>query len=231
MKSTQGSNGDAGKLDGEDGYIPALRFHALTGVFDRLIQLTMRDEGFKSRLLDQAGIGPGVRALDLGCGTGTLAVLAAGRGADVTGLDADAAALRLAREKVGSLSVTLVEGLSTEVELPAESFDVVLSSLFFHHLTAEAKRTTMRRAHGWLRPGGSVHIADWGRAANPLMRGLFYGVQALDGFETTTDNVRGLLPTMLVEAGFESVEETRTESTVFGTLSFYRGVRSGSLPG
>jgi len=215
----------------ENGYIPALRFNSLTGVFDRVLRLTMCDEGFKARLLDQAEVGHGLRVLDLGCGTGTLASMAARRGAEVTGLDADAAALHLARKNAGPLAVTLVEGLSSTAELPQESFDVVLSSLFFHHLAGEAKRTTMRRAYGWLRPGGSNHIADWGRAANPLMRGLFYGIQLLDGFEATSDNVRGLLPTMLEEAGFEAVEETRSESTVFGTLSFYRGVRGRAAPG
>ncbi|MES2642455.1 MAG: methyltransferase domain-containing protein [Myxococcota bacterium] len=200
-------------------------FHSLTRVFDPLLKWTMRDERFKTRLLDQAGIGPGIRALDLGCGTGTLAVLAAQRGAEITGVDADATALGLAREKAAALPVTFVEGLTTEVELPPGSFDRVLSSLFFHHLLPDAKAATLARAHEWLRPGGSIHIADWGRAANPLMRGLYYSVQLLDGFSTTEDNVRGLLPAMLRQAGFEEVEETRTEATVFGTLSFYRGLR------
>lgn len=207
------------------GYIPALRFHALTRAFDPLLRLTMRDEGFKTRLLDQADVGSGTRVLDLGCGTGTLALLAAERGAEVTGVDADPTALCLARTKVGTLSVRFVEGFTTEVALPAEAFDRVVSSLFFHHLPAEGKRATLRRAREWLRPGGSIHIADWGRAANPLMRTLYLGIQALDGFETTADNVRERLPAMMRDAGFEEVAETRSESTVFGTLSFYRGLR------
>jgi hypothetical protein len=45
----------------------------------------------------------------------------------------------------------------------------------------------MRRA---LKPGGTLHIADWGRAHDPFMRVAFVGVQLLDGFETTRDNVR-----------------------------------------
>ncbi len=136
-------------------------------MFDRVLRLTLRDEGLKAWLLDQAEIGPGLRVLDLGCGTGTLAAKVANRGAEVTGLDADAAALHLARKNAGPLAVTLVEGLSSTAELPQESFDVVLSSLFFHHHTGEGKRPTMRRAFGWLRSGGSIHIADWGRAAPP----------------------------------------------------------------
>lgn len=51
-----------------------------------------------------------------------------------------------------------------------------------------------------------------------------FAIQLLDGFATTTDNVRGLLPTYLPEAGFRGVEEAHREKTVFGTLSLYRGV-------
>lgn len=46
----------------------------------------------------------------------------------------------------------------------------------------------------------------------------------LDGFATTTDNVRGFLPTLMTDAGFRAVEETHREMTVFGTLSLYRGL-------
>jgi hypothetical protein len=56
------------------------------------------------------------------------------------------------------------------------------------------------------------------------MRVAFLAIQLLDGFATTADNVRGLRPTYMTEAGFRSVEETHREMTVFGTLSLYRGV-------
>ena len=54
------------------------------------------------------------------------------------------------------------------------------------------------------------------------MRLAFLAVQILDGFETTSDSVRGLLPPLMREAGFEEVAETHRERTVFGTLSLYR---------
>ena len=54
------------------------------------------------------------------------------------------------------------------------------------------------------------------------MRVAFVGVQLLDGFEATTENVRrGLVP-VLQDAGFGSVVETHREMTLFGTLSLYR---------
>jgi SAM-dependent methyltransferase len=82
-------------------YIPALRFRWLTAVYDPVVALTTRERTFKHRLLSQAQIEPGMRVLDLGCGTGTLAVWLKQRtpAAEVVGLDADPAVLALARRK------------------------------------------------------------------------------------------------------------------------------------
>lgn len=56
------------------------------------------------------------------------------------------------------------------------------------------------------------------------MRFAFLPVQLLDGFETTSESVRGRLVALMREAGFEEVAETHRERTVFGTLSLYRAV-------
>jgi hypothetical protein len=53
----------------------------------------------------------------------------------------------------------------------------------------------------------------------------FYLIQVLDGFPNTTDNVRGLLPELMRDAGFSHVAETRRVATALGSLSFYRGVK------
>jgi hypothetical protein len=98
----------------------------------------------------------------------------------------------------------------------------VVSSLVFHHLTTENKRRTLRKIRAWLRRGGELHVADWGRAQDLLMRLAFLPIQLLDGFETTSDNVRGRLLPLMREAGFEEVAETHRERTIFGTLSLYR---------
>ncbi|MES2642419.1 MAG: class I SAM-dependent methyltransferase [Myxococcota bacterium] len=175
----------------------------------------------KERLLSLADVRAGTRVLDLGCGTGTLAAMAARRGGQVVGIDADRAMLERARPKIEGLPVTLVQGLTTEVEFPAEAFDVVVSSLFFHHLPTEAKVTTLRRARAWLRPGGRLCIADWSRPRNPAMAVLFLGVRALDGFALTRDVLDDQVPLSLREAGFEDVLEVDTIATVAGNLSWW----------
>jgi len=211
-------------------YVHALRFRSLTRFYDRVLRATLKEEKFKVLLVEQARVRPGQRVLDLGCGTGTLTILVkkAAPAATVVGLDGDPEALALAREKAAreGVEIEFQEALAWEAPFEPASFDRVVSSLVFHHLTTENKQRTLRKIRDWLRPGGELHVADWGRAQDLLMRLAFLPVQLLDGFETTSDNVRGLLVPLIREAGFEEVAETRRERTVFGTLSLYRAVLS-----
>src|SRR4029078_7875318 len=101
----------------------------------------------------------------------------------------------------------------------------LVASVVLHHLAPGAKRRALAEAFRVLVPGGELHVADWGRPQNALMRALFYGVQLLDGFATTAENVEGMLPELFREAGFRDVGETESFSTVLGTLALYRAVR------
>jgi ubiquinone/menaquinone biosynthesis C-methylase UbiE len=90
----------------DDGFIPALRFHRLTPLFDAVVAVTVRDRTVKRRVIERAAIADGERVLDVGCGTGTLAIAAAraAPGVHVTGLDADPAILARARKKAAAAS-------------------------------------------------------------------------------------------------------------------------------
>jgi ubiquinone/menaquinone biosynthesis C-methylase UbiE len=214
----------------EDGYLRALRFPALTRVYDPLIRLTTRESLFKRRLVEQARPEPGQGVLDLGCGTGTLALLVKERqpDADVVGLDADPEMLDQARAKAARAGVELRldEGFSTELPYPDSSFDRVLSTLFFHHIDLESKRRTAREIARVLDNGGELHVADWGRPSDPLMAAAFLGVRLFDGFENTRENGRGALPSIFEQGGLEDAEQTDRLRTPFGTLALYRARRS-----
>jgi ubiquinone/menaquinone biosynthesis C-methylase UbiE len=209
-------------------YIPALRYESLTRFYDPVLRATLKEDRFKRLLVEQSALRPGYRVLDVGCGTATLTILLkqACAEAEVTGLDGDAKVLDLARTKIqaAGLDVALSQGLASDAPFPPASFDRIVSSLVFHHLATEDKRRTLKRVRELLKPGGEVHIADWGKAQSPAMRVAFLAIQLLDGFATTTANVRGFLPTFMTDAGFRAVEETYREMTIFGTLSLYRGV-------
>lgn len=211
------------------GYLPALRFSALTRIYDPVVALTSRERRFKELLVEQAAPAPGQRILDLGCGTGTLAIQVKRRepGAEVVGLDADPAMLSQAREKAerAGVELTLTEGFSNELPFEDGSFDRVLSTLFFHHLDPEPKRQTAREIARILRRGGELHVADWGKPSDPVMAAAILGIRLLDGFDNTADNVHGDLPRIFEDAGLEDAKQTDRLRTPLGTLALYRAER------
>jgi ubiquinone/menaquinone biosynthesis C-methylase UbiE len=176
--------------------------------------------------MKQAGIERGYRVLDLGCGTGTLALLIKSHHpkADVFGLDADPKVLEIAKAKAAraGLNVRFDHGMAFELPYPDAFFDRVISSLLFHHLTRENKERTLREVFRVLRPKGMLHVADWGKAQNWPMRVAFLLVQMLDGFASTSDNISGLLPEIFRRAGFIEVEESPRYTTIVGILSLYK---------
>lgn len=207
-------------------YIPALRFDALTRFYDPVVAATTRERTFKRLLVKQVALRPAERVLDVGCGTGTLTILLKQScpEADVSGLDGDPKTLAIAQRKAeeARVSIDWRQGMSWAPGVPDQSFDHVTSSLLLHHLDFEGKMTTLTAMRRALKPGGVLHIADWGRAHGPLMRAAFVGVQLLDGFKTTTDNVRGRLPEYIARSGFEAVSESSRLRTPLGSISLYR---------
>lgn len=204
----------------QDRFVPALRFKWLTGLFDPVARLTTREGAFKRRVLERAVLAEGERVLDLACGTGTLALAAARSvpGLRVTGVDGDPAILERARAKAGG-GVTFDQGFSTELPYEDESFDVVLSTLFFHHLSDQAKLRSAEEMRRVLRPAGRVVIGDVGRPQDRVMRvAVLLTVQMLDGFDVTSGNVAGRLPATLSEGGLEDVRVTDRLRTPTGTL-------------
>jgi ubiquinone/menaquinone biosynthesis C-methylase UbiE len=207
-------------------YIPALKYHCLTPLYDGVLRLFLRDHVFKSQLIRQARISEGAEVLDLGCGTATLTIMIkqAHPRAQVFGLDIDPAILRLARVKARRAGTEIRFDQGNAVQLPYEdrSFDRILSSLFFHHLETDQKQRAARELARVLRSGGELHIVDFGKPHTRLMRAISLVVGRL---EQAADNVAGRLPVFLEQAGFTEVAETAHHPTLVGTLSCYRAVR------
>jgi len=209
-------------------YIPALRFGWLTSLYDPVMRWTMREATFKPRLIEQAQIKSGHHVLDLGCGTATLTILIkqAHPDAKVLGLDGDPKILDIARSKVSKagLKIRLDCGMAYAPPYPDRSFDRVVCSLVLHHLTRENKLRALTEVLRILKPGGELHVVDFGKPHNALM---YVPSLIIRHFEEVADNIKGLLPVFLHEAGFVAIEETVHYMIIFGSLTFIKARRPG----
>ncbi len=203
---------------------PALILRWLTPVYDLFARLFFPEKQFKRDLIARARIAPGHCVLDVGAGSGTLAIMVKQIHPEVqmTGVDGDPQILAIARQKAShaGVEVTFDLGNAAALSYPDGSFDRVLSSLVFSLLGREDKQLALCESYRVLRSGGELHIADfgpphtwWGRLLAPLMR----------RFEPISDHLDGLLPGMFREAGFENVAESARFATVFGTLTILHG--------
>jgi ubiquinone/menaquinone biosynthesis C-methylase UbiE len=210
-------------MDKTEKYIPALSFRWLTPLYDFFLKWGMREETFKRHLIHQAHLQPGMRVLDLGCGTGTLTILIKQTHpeAEVIGLDGDLAVLEIARSKANQagVNITLDYGMAFQLPYPDNSFDRVLSSLVIHHLTTNNKQRAMFEIYRILRPGGELHIVDIGKPHSIYARLISLIMRRL---EEAADNIQGLLPEMMRNAGFQQVEEPAQYTTIIGGLSLFR---------
>jgi SAM-dependent methyltransferase len=219
--------------DTKSRFVPALGFRWLTPAYDVIVRATTREKTFKAALIKQANFEPDQRVLDLACGTGTLAIWTKQLypRVNVTGIDGDPSILAIAARKAteANVSIRFDCGLSFNLPYPDAYFDRIVSSLFFHHLSWHDKQRTAQELYRVVRPGGELHVADWGRSTGPLMRGAFMAVQLLDGFRNTQDNVEGKLIELFQNTGFSEVRQQRTFSTVLGTMALYSTVRGANL--
>ena len=204
-------------------YIPALSYRFLTPFYDFIQKYIVRDVRYKNILIDQAEIRTGQSVLDLGCGTGTLAIMVKQRtpGAEVVGLDADPDMLKVARYKSArqTAPVKFDVGMTYDLPYPDASFDRILSSIMIHHLKTPDKKRTAREIFRVLKPGGRLHIVDFGKPVTwyGKMLGPF-----LHGFEEANDNIEGSLPVFFGEPGL-TTQVLGNFWTFFGDLAFLRG--------
>jgi ubiquinone/menaquinone biosynthesis C-methylase UbiE len=126
-----------------------------------------RERAFRERLISLARLRPGEAVLDIGCGTGTLAIAArqhVGPSGNVHGIDAAVEMIDRAKRKArrAGVDVTFEAGVVEALPYPDAHFDVVLSTLMLHHLPRKAREDCAREIRRVLKPGGRVLIVDFG---------------------------------------------------------------------
>jgi demethylmenaquinone methyltransferase/2-methoxy-6-polyprenyl-1,4-benzoquinol methylase len=138
------------------------------------------DQRWKTRLVRMSAAAPGMRALDLACGTGDIAFALAARGASVVGLDVTHRMVELARAKGGAAGrARFVTGDMMSLPFPDGTFDVVTTGYGIRNVPRiETALAEIRRV---LRPGGTVVSLDFNRPEQMLVRRVYLAYLTIVG--------------------------------------------------
>jgi ubiquinone/menaquinone biosynthesis C-methylase UbiE len=210
-------------------YVSAAGRDWLLPFFDSFTKL-LGVETSHRKLIHQAAIGPDHRVLEIGCGTGNMALLAKALNpaAQVAGIDPDPKALSRARRKAQrrQTPVQFDPAFSEDLPYGDASFDRVLSAFMLHHVKPDAKPLTLREAFRVLKPGGSLHLADFEEGERPS--GGFHGLIASTLHSRHGSSPRHVVLDLMSEAGFAEPQEIAHQTTLLGRIVYYRATRPHS---
>ena len=192
--------------------------------YDLMVNITSLGHASMLRRMtvDNALIKDGDSVLDVGCGTGEVALLAKTRAkaGKVYGIDPAPEMIAVARSKAArkKLDVDFRVGVIETLPFPDASLDVVTSSLMMHHLPEDLKARGLAEVYRVLKPGGRLLIADFMQPSHSIANHLMMIFTRHQGVQNGLEEV-GML---LKDAGFSQVSQLKGNVMVIG---FMRAVK------
>lgn len=171
------------------------------GLYDPLFRLTVEEERLREKLIELAHLKGEEKVLDIGCGTGTFdsMVYQSLEEGSICAVDISDKMVKTAKRKAERNGLGIDYGMASSTDLPYESseFDVVFTSLIFHHLDWNEKRRTLQEIHRVLKPRGKYISVEFGEFPRDSLHRAFIKFTGNSGM------LHGLYPPGLIEkAGF-----------------------------
>ncbi|MFO1289875.1 MAG: class I SAM-dependent methyltransferase [Nitrosomonas sp.] len=207
-------------------FIPALHYHWLTRWYDPVMRSIFPESRITDQLIKQANIQSGQFVLDVGCGTvtHTIRVKQAHPEAIIHGLDIDPNVLEIAQQKIeqNKIELFLKQGSAIALPYPDQSFDHIISSLLLHHLTDPDKQQMLSEVFRVLKPGGRLHLIDFGEPHDMSMWVISLTVR---WFEEIHSHIHGCLPKLIQEAGLNLMPTPLHFRTLGGTITLWHAYK------
>ncbi len=163
---------------------------------------------FRRNQIGLMAIKPGEKVLEVGCGTGALSILskiAVGESGEVAGIDISPKMIAKAQQKAqrANLEIDFKIASIGDLPFPGDYFDLVISSLMFHHLPVKVKQEGLKEIHRVLNKDGRLFLCDFG---SPRILTIPFMYLLLIWLSATRYQLLGKLPELIRSCGFKTVE-------------------------
>ncbi len=191
-------------------FAPAFISKDFAHIYDAAVNLVGVGDSLHAKILKVKKLKGTEKVLDVGAGTGTLAVLLKETypKLEVTAVDPDDQILAIAKKKADKrkCDITLVQSGAEKLPFKESSFDIIYSTLTFHHLPLEIKHLALEEIHRVLKPKGQFILVDIGKPKNSIWKFLLHIESIVETNAYMKDNLEGNIPKFMLQHGFTVTE-------------------------
>lgn len=191
-------------------FAPAFISKRFAHIYDIAVNLVGVGESLHAKILETKKLKGTETILDIGAGTGTLAILLKETypTLNITAADPDENILAVARRKAlkQRCDITFVQSGAEKLPFKNSSFDFVFTTLTFHHIPLEIKHLALKEIHRVLKPQGQLILVDIGKPKNIMWKFLLHLESIVETNAYMKDNLEGNIPKFMKQHAFAVTE-------------------------